>query len=177
MTDDAKAIAFTPIPDADVSDKLDAETEHMRKQAENSVNRSIMRKEIEAEKGVAPEKRGTLTKDTPKAMFRLGAGFIGCDKFNLSDDEATIYANSLNVLFPVEGKIIAVCNIILITLGKVLTCMDAIKKKFAKEPATPPAVKQSKAPEGSVAAGPSVVRTKEENDALFGKPMGAEDNP
>ena len=117
-----------------------------------------------------------LTKDTPKAIFRLCAGFIDCPRFNLSDEEAEIYARSLNILFPIEGKLIAVCNILLITVGKILLCIDAIKAKFGKKEQPPGetekpdnTIVQSRMKPGGDFAHQK--RTKEENDELFGKPM------
>ena len=79
-----------------------------------------------------PAEKGTMTKDVPQLVFKLVGGFIECKKFELDDDEATTMATHLNVLLPLSGKAASVVIVLMITLNKVLACMDSIKAKLNK---------------------------------------------
>ena len=131
---DQDTASFEHLGDIPIPEKPDMQRQAMKTQVEHKLMKEDVEKEVRQETGAVPEKKGTLSPDMPKALFSIAAGFVECPKMNLDEDQAKIYADSLNVLFPVEGKIVALLNIIIITAGKVVTCWDAIKKKFAPAP-------------------------------------------
>ena len=124
-------ISFEHKGNIEIPEKGDVATEKIIQE----VNAKIKKEQIEGEirkdtPGAEPEKKGSLTKDVPQAVFRLVARVIECEKFKLDDDEAATFAANLNILIPIEGKIAAFLIILLIVLNKVYICMDAIKAKF-----------------------------------------------
>lgn len=128
-------VSFEVVTDAEVPDRADVNETQMHDAVKSAVDRAEARKQEMKDRGIAgAERKGTLAPEMPKALFSIVAGFIDCQKFNLDDTQAKIYADSLNVLFPVEGKIVAVLNLLIITAGKCVTCYDAIKRKFAGAP-------------------------------------------
>lgn len=125
-------IKFEHKGNIEIPDKGDVKTEKIVSDVEKKIAREQIEGAVRQDTGTAPDKKGTLTKDVPQAAFRILAGVIDCPKFQLTDDEAASFAANLNILIPVEGKIAALLVLILITLNKVWTCMDAIKMKFGQ---------------------------------------------
>lgn len=123
-------ISFEHKPDIKVPDKGDVRQERVIESIEKKMNREQTEAELRGEAGEEPkEKKGSLTKDVPQMIFRICGGFIDCKKFELTDDEAQIMATHLNILLPLEGKIVSVVVILMIVLNKVYQCMDAIKNR------------------------------------------------
>ena len=128
----AEEIKFEHKGNIEIPDKGDIKTEKIVADVEQKINREKIEGAVRQDTGTAPEKKGTLTKDVPQAAFRIIAGVIDCPKFMLTDDEAASFAANLNILIPLEGKLAALMVLILITLNKVWTCLDAIKLKFGR---------------------------------------------
>ena len=141
--------SFEDLGDIEIPTREDPKVAKVTAQVEEKIQAEQIEKQVRQETGTEKEKKGTLAPEFPKAMFSIVAGFIDCPKFNLDDMQAKIYADSINILFPVEGKAVALLNIIVITLGKIVTCFDAIKKKFGK-PEEPVFAKESKDPRDSI---------------------------
>lgn len=116
----------------DVPEKGDIRTEKIISDVKKTIQKDQIKAVVSEEEGVAPEKKGSLTKDVPQMMFRIGAKIINCPKFELDESEASTMATHLNILLPVEGKMASLLVVIMITLNKVFMCMDAIKTKFNK---------------------------------------------
>jgi len=126
-------ISFENKGNIEVPDKGDIRTEKMVEASKKAVDReqidAEVRKELGAEKGEAA--KGSFTKDVPQLVFNLAAKWIDCPRFALDDQEAQTFATHLNIVLPIGGKAASVVILIMITLNKVLLCMDAIKAKFA----------------------------------------------
>lgn len=125
MTED---ISFEHKKDVAIPEKGDIRTEKMVADAERKVQKDQIKGAVEEKEGVAKEKVGTLTHDVPQMGFRVIAGVIDCKRFELSEDEARIFAHHLNILLPLEGKVVSVFVLLMIVLNKVYICMDAIKR-------------------------------------------------
>ena len=126
----AESIKFKDLGKIEVPEKSDVKEAKITSDVEQKIQREGIEQKVREETGTLPEKKGSLTKDVPQLIFRLCASGIDCKKFELSDDEAEIFAKNLNVLIPLDGKIAALVVLIMITVNKVLLCMDAIKAKF-----------------------------------------------
>lgn len=125
----ADEIGFEDKGNIDVTEKGDIRTEKLVSEVSKNLTRKQIKEEIEGESG-AVQKKGSMTKDVPQLMFKIGAKFIGCPNFELDENDAQTFATHLNILFPVEGKITSVIVLLMITINKVYICMDAIQAKF-----------------------------------------------
>ena len=120
---------------ANIPLKDDVKTNKAIADETDRINRTRVQETVRIAMGEQPEKpkpQGTMTKDCPQIVFRIIAGVIGCEKFNLDDNEAATMAEHLNVLIPLSGKAASVVIILMITLNKVYVCMDAIKAKLGR---------------------------------------------
>jgi hypothetical protein len=140
-------VSFEHKKDIPIPEKGDIRTEKMIADAEKKVKKDAITGAVEEKEGVAKEKVGTLTHDVPQMGFRVIAGVIDCKKFELSEDEARIFAHHLNILLPLEGKVVSVFVILMIVLNKVYICMDAIKRLQNKGALEPQQPKQAELPE------------------------------
>ena len=131
-----------PIPD-----KGDINQEKMISQVEKKIEREQIEQGVRKDTGTEPEKKGSLTYDVPQMAFRVIAGVIDCKRFELSDEEARIMATHINILLPLEGKIISIFVILMIVLNKTYACMDAIKRLQTRGSVEAPPVKQADLPE------------------------------
>ena len=157
-----------------VGDRADPQQAAMQ----NSVARSLDRQAaMDAEK----ERRGIPTKeqktqaaeippDVPKALFRIGAKIVECDKFKLDDEDARTFAKHLTILTGgVNSKIFSAIVILLIIFSKIAECFDAIKRKFF-----PPKTGETAAPQAPEKGGEVKQKehlTKEEIEAKYGPLM------
>ena len=114
----------------DVADKGDIKTEALTDKVKTGLKKQEIKTDLQSDAGTGPAPTGTMTKDVPQMIFRIGASLIGCPKFELTEKEAEDVATHLNILIPMQGKIVSVVFILLIVLNKVYTCMDAIKAKL-----------------------------------------------
>ena len=133
-------IEFKDLGKIPIPDKGDVKTEKMTAEIEKKITKEQLEGQIREDTGTAPEKKGTLTKDVPQMAFRIIGGFIDCKRFELSEDEAQIFATHLNILLPLEGKVISLFIILMIVLNKVYLCLDKIKamqNKGGLEPEQP----------------------------------------
>jgi len=112
-----------------IPEKGDIREEKMVSDVKKNLDRKQIKETLEGETG-AVEKRGSMTKDVPQIIFKIGAKFIGCEKFELDDAEAQTFATHLNILIPLEGKLTSLVVILMITVNKIYGCMDAIQAKF-----------------------------------------------
>jgi len=115
-----------------------------------TVRKKIMQENIDAtireEEGAEKvQPKGSFTKDVPQMAFKICAKLINCPKFELSDEEAQTFSTHLNIVLPISGKVASLVVLVMITMNKVLACMDAIQKRLApklektvEEPALPP---------------------------------------
>jgi len=125
-------IEFKDLGKIAIPDKGDIKTERIVADVEKKIAKEQIEGAVREDTGTAPEKKGQLTKDVPQMAFRVIASVIECKKFELDDTEAQTVAANLNILLPLDGKIVAVFVILLIVLNKVYVCMDAIKAKATK---------------------------------------------
>jgi hypothetical protein len=87
------------------------------------------------------QKQETVDVEVPpevcKVIFDTGSYTISCPKFRLSDSEAETMANSLTALlegFPIGGsKMWHLIIVLMITMGKVAACKDAIMRMMPKK--------------------------------------------
>lgn len=127
-----------------VPEKGDVRTEKMVSDVKKGITKDQIKDELKQESGAVEPKKGSLTKDVPQLMFKVVAKTINCPKFELDDSEAQTMATHLNILLPIEGKVASVVVILMITINKVYTCMDAITAKLRpasieeKPPQQPP---------------------------------------
>jgi len=137
-------ISFEDKGKIEIPDKGDIREEKMVEQSKKTIEKEAIdqavREELGAEKGQAA--RGSFTKDVPQLVFRFCAKAIDCPRFELDDQEAQTFATHLNIVLPIGGKAASFVILIMITLNKVVICLDAIKKKFSpppleREPARP----------------------------------------
>jgi len=115
-----------------IPEKGDVREEKIISDVSKGIQRDQIKTKLTEESGTAPEKKGTLTKDVPQVLFKMGARLIECPKFELDDQEAQTMATHLNILIPLEGKMVSLVVILMIVVNKVYVCMDAIKKKANK---------------------------------------------
>jgi hypothetical protein len=115
-----------------IPEKGDVREEKIISDVSKGIQRDQIKTKLTEESGTAPEKKGTLTKDVPQVLFKMGAKFIDCPKFELDDQEAQTMATHLNILIPLEGKMVSLVVILMIVVNKMYVCMDAIKRKANK---------------------------------------------
>ena len=122
----------------DVPPKDDVKTNKVVAETVDKINKERTADAVRVSMGEEPKKAvepvGTMTKDVPQLIFKLAAGAIECKKFELDDSEAQTMVAHLNVLLPLSGKAASVVIIVMITLNKVLACMDAIRAKMGNTP-------------------------------------------
>ena len=140
-------IGFIDVGKSDVADKGNVVEEKMRADITKKIQKEGIETEVRQETGTEKTAAsGSFTKDVPQLMFRIIADVIECPKFRLDDSEAATFAQHLNILLPLDGKIASLVVILMITLNKVFACLDAIKKKFGGSVADRP--DELKKPEG-----------------------------
>jgi len=122
-------IGFKDLGNKDVPDKGDIKEERMEEQIVQKITKEEKEKEIRKETGTEPPAKGSFTKDVPQLVFRFIGSTIPCQKFELTDSEAETFAEHLNILIPLEGKLASVVVLIMITINKVYQCMDAIRAR------------------------------------------------
>jgi hypothetical protein len=127
MTD----VSFQHLPDKTIPDKGNIREEEMTEDITRKIDKQEMEKDIRKATDTEPEKdkKGSFTKDVPQLAFRFVAVLIPCPKFNLSDEDATVFAEHLNILVPIGGKYASVIVLTMIILNKVFVCMDAIQAR------------------------------------------------
>lgn len=126
MTDE---VAFKDLGNKDIPDKGNIREEKVEEDIGKKIFKEEKEKEIRGETGTEPPAKGSFTKDVPQLAFRIVSELIPCPKFQLSDDEAKTMATHMNILLPLEGKLASVVVILMITLNKVFTCLDAIRAR------------------------------------------------
>jgi hypothetical protein len=132
MTDE---VSFEDLGAVPVPPKGDIKTEALVDKVTAKIEREEVETVVRKETGTEKEKPKTpIPPDVPKMIFRIVARAIECPRFELDEEEARTVAHHLTILIPFEGKIISVVVILMVIANKTLTCMDAIKKKFAPKP-------------------------------------------
>lgn len=129
MTDEIKFDHKGNVP---VPEKEDPVTAKMTSEINKKIQKEGIESQVRQDTGTekTATKTGTMTKDVPQVVFKIAAGMIPCKRFELTEEEAQLMATNLNILIPVEGKIMALLVIILITLNKVYACLDVLKSKM-----------------------------------------------
>ena len=126
---------FEDLGDIEIPPKEDIHEERIKSRVEAKIEREQIEDSIRQETGTEKEKPKTpIPPDVPALCFRMIAKAIECPKFELDDEEARTVAHHLTILLPVDGKIISAVIILMVVLNKVITCMDAIKKKLTPAP-------------------------------------------
>jgi hypothetical protein len=134
MTEKDTEFGFEVTKEMPVADRGDIKTEKMIQKSTDTVMKEKIDSAVRGDLGAEKPRKGGMTKDVPQMVFRVAGSLIGCKKFELSDEEADQMATHLNILIPVEGKMVSVVFILLITLNKVYGCLDQIKAKFGAVP-------------------------------------------
>ena len=129
-------IGFERIDDKIVPNTFqDSDTQKMRTDAMKKLEKNQVEQQVRAEAGLTeiPKTPESIPKELPKVVFQVGAKIIGCDKFQLTDDEAKMFAKHLSIIIgPVTTKIYSVIIILIVTISKVSDCTGKIKSKFSK---------------------------------------------
>jgi len=134
----------------DVPKKDDVKTSKVIADEMDKINKEKTVDAVRVSMGEEPKKAevvGTMTKDVPQLIFKLAAGFIDCKRFELDDSEAQTMVTHLNVLLPLSGKAASIVIILMITLNKVLMCIDSIRAKMGAAPAEAAGEKRTDLPE------------------------------
>ena len=128
-------VSFEDLGAVPVPPKGDIKTEAVIDKVTAKIEREEVETVVRKDTGTEKEKpKAPIPPDVPKMIFRIVAHAIECPKFELDDEEARTVAHHLTILIPFEGKIISLIVILMVVANKTLTCMEAIKKKFAPKP-------------------------------------------
>jgi hypothetical protein len=102
-----------------------------------NLKKSVRKKELAKEMGIdeGSEEAQELDKSFSIIMFKIGSMLIGCPKFELTDNEAAIFTDSLNAILKelgvkLSGFIIHVLVLFCIVAVKCINCKVAIQEKF-----------------------------------------------
>jgi len=107
----------------------DLETEKLKQDTIRKLERQQIEKDMkpaDAEVEVKP-----IPVELPTLFFRYGSRVIGCEKFNTDADENRMIAKHLTVIFgKMDSRIFSVFIILVIIVGKIVACKDAIMAKL-----------------------------------------------
>ena len=126
-------VSFTEVAGADPTPRADANETEMRNQANKSLDRKEIAKQVMTERGIQPPvpAGADIPAEMPKMFFKIGGRVIKCPQFELDDAEAEVLAKHLTILTGgINSKIFSSLVIIVIIGGKVMECFEAIKRKI-----------------------------------------------
>jgi len=106
-----------------------ADVEAMRKKAIRQIEEKQIAEQEKIRAGIKepPKEIESVPKEVPYLFFHYGAKALKCEKFQTDDDENRILAKHLSILIGAQNsKVWSLVVILLVILGKLVGCWDAI---------------------------------------------------
>lgn len=126
---------YNSVPEKVAPEIMDGEVQKLQDDAVKKLEKAQMDKKVRAAAGISeiPKAPESVPKELPMMIFKFCSRAIACPKMELEDDEAKAIAKHLSIIIGAQNsKIYSLFCIIIIILGKVWLCWDAVGKFIGK---------------------------------------------
>ena len=133
---------------------VDASEQELRDASIRKLEKAQVDHQVRKEAGIddVPSTPESIPKELPKMIFKFGSKVIGCERFQVDDEEARVLAKHMSVLIgSVSSRWYSAIIIIVVVVSKVSDCFERIREMIhGKKPEQPIGVPDQKAPRGEI---------------------------
>lgn len=132
----------------------DATTQELRDASIRKLEKAQVDHQVRKEAGIddVPSATESIPKEIPKLVFKVASKIIGCERMQVDDEEARIFAKHLSIIIgSISSKKASILIIVLMTVYKISSCVERIKDMIhGKKPDQPTFIPDQKPTKGDI---------------------------
>lgn len=132
----------------------DATAQELRDASIRKLEKAQADHQVRKEAGIddVPSTPESIPKELPKMLFKFGSKVIGCERFQVDEEEARVLAKHMSVLIgSVSSRWYSGIIILVVVISKVSDCFERIREMIhGKKPEQPTSIPDQKPAKGEI---------------------------